>query len=90
MWINYVQLLRDPDWYHMYLYIDTVGLAWRYDWENVTVCMERLQIWNWNQKTHELLLSWYGLTGIGGGKVFHCDHQDGDRYLKVNGHCDLT
>ncbi len=76
----------------MYLYINTVGIAWRYEWQSPvdSVCMERLPIWNWNKKTHECLLKWYGIAGKGGAKVFHMDHHDGDRYLKVNPHCDLT
>lgn len=74
----------------MYLYIDTVGLAWRYEWEDTSVCLSRLEIWNWNRKTHELILKWYGIAGWAGAKVFHIDHKDGDRYLKVNGYCDLS
>lgn len=73
----------------MYLYIDTVGIAWRQEWESDTVCMARLIIWDWSQSTHKLLLKWYGMAN-GGTKVFHFNHQDGDRYLKVISHCTLS
>ena len=75
---------------NMYLYIDTVGIAWRHDWEMDAVCMSRLSVWNWNKQTHKMLLKWYGIAGKEGAKVFHYDHHDGDRYLKVNSHCTLS